>query len=310
MHPRVRRTLRNLLAALALSASASPGVAASPTPATAQSAPAPTPAPTAPVSWVRQIAPAFELAEKSGKLVIVDLFADWCSWCHTMDEQVFSTARFRELSSRFVLLRVDVEDGGEGSALRDRFNAPNLPTILVLDSHQARVGAIEGYLTADALVERIEREVETWRGLVSAFEAGSFRSDRELFQKLVGEFHERGDGRRAALLYRELLAADPPESARRWTRYMLADALRLAGDFAAADRELGDARKEATAGSDRELLERIDLLRFYLEQDRGACAAAKSVLESYLRDYPESADTTKVRNLLRLLRLDGRPHCV
>lgn len=313
MNPRVRRLSRQQLTAavLALAIAVGPATAATPTstPTSETTPPSPPPAAAPADPWLHEIGPAFALAERTGRLVIVDLFADWCTWCHTMDQQVFSTPRFREFAGRFVLLRVDVEDQGEGTALRDRFNAPNLPTLLVLDARQARVGAIEGFLAVDALIERIEREIATWNGLVTAFEAGGFRADRELFKRLVGEFHERGDGRRAALLYRELLAADPPESARRWTSYMLADALRLAGDFAEADRELGEARSAATAADDRELLERVDLLRFYLEQDRGRCAEAKAVLEAFLRDYPQSPQTLKVRSLLRHLRLDGRPHC-
>lgn len=309
MNPRVRRLNRQLLAAaaLALTIVAGPATAATPASTPAPASPPPAAAPADP--WLHEIGPAFTLAERTGRLVIVDLFADWCTWCHTMDQQVFSTPRFREFAGRFVLLRVDVEDQGEGTALRDRFNAPNLPTLLVLDARQARVGAIEGFLAVEALIARIEAEIATWNGLVTAFEAGEFRADRELFKRLVGEFHERGDGRRAALLYRELLAADPPESARRWTRYMLADALRLAGDPAEADRELGEARRAAVAADDRELLERVDLLRFYLEQDRGRCAEAKAALEGFLRDYPQSPQTLKVRSLLRHLRLDGRSHC-
>ena len=97
---------RQLFAASAL-------VLATLAPAVALAAPEPVGALAA---WHSRTEEAFAEARKNGKPVLVDLYARWCGWCKTMEREVFSQEKFQSYAERFVLLRVDVEDGASGAS--------------------------------------------------------------------------------------------------------------------------------------------------------------------------------------------------
>src|SRR3990172_13240993 len=84
-------------------------------------------------SWHQKLAPALSEAQSSNRLVLVDLYAQWCGWCKRLEREVFATAKFQAAARDFVLLRVDVEDGGEGSRIQARYEAETLPTTLILN---------------------------------------------------------------------------------------------------------------------------------------------------------------------------------
>jgi len=54
-----------------------------------------------------------ELAKLSGKYVMLDYYADWCLYCKTFEDYVFSTPEVQKLLADFVLLQADVTDNDE-----------------------------------------------------------------------------------------------------------------------------------------------------------------------------------------------------
>ncbi len=133
---------------------------------------------------------------KSGKPVLVDLYADWCGWCKTMEREVFTQPRFQTYAERFVLLRVDVEDGAAGSELQRRFRAESLPTLLLLDPKQSLLGKIEGFLETDRLIARLDGELAAYDAFLAAYDVALASSDPLLWRSRARELHARGDGGR------------------------------------------------------------------------------------------------------------------
>lgn len=256
--------------------------------------------------WLDSLDEALQLAEANDQLILVDLYADWCGWCKRLEADVFSTQTFQDYASNFVLLRVDTEDGAEGSDLQARFEAFSLPTMLVLDHRQVRVGQIAGYSAVDGYIGRIEQEIAVYRELESGFTRFGDSSDLRALAVLAKEFHERGDGDRAAQLYQRILSlGELTESGRVLTRVQMVDALRLAGRYDEAVVELGPARNEATRAGVGSLLERLDLLAAEIAMDRGDCLQARSALEEFLEKHPESDWKRYARQSLASLRREG-----
>lgn len=74
-----------------------------------------------------------EMAEKQGKHVFVDFYADWCLPCQLMDEEVFNKPEvYKFMNKNFINYKVDVEKTN-GANLRLIFGAEHLPTLLFLD---------------------------------------------------------------------------------------------------------------------------------------------------------------------------------
>lgn len=256
--------------------------------------------------WLDSFDEALQLAEAKDQLILVDLYADWCGWCKRLEADVFSTQTFQDYANNFVLLRVDTEDGAEGTDLQARYEAFSLPTMLVLDHRKVRVGQIAGYSPVDGYIGRIEQEIAVYRELESGFARFGGSSDLRALAVLAKEFHERGDGNRAARLYQRILSLDELTGhGEALTRVQLVDALRLASQYDKAVVELDAARQEATRTGEESLLERLDLLTAEIAMDRGDCLQARSAFEEFLEKHPESDWKRYARRTLASLQREG-----
>lgn len=298
MPPLMSRALRSLPLLLALVLVAGPTAASEPK--TEQ-------------IWLTDLDSAVKKAEETGEYIVVDLYAEWCGWCKKLEREVFPAPEFRSFAANKVLLRVDVEDGADGTALQARHGAFNLPTTLILDSSLARVGMVAGFLPAEALVPRFEAEIAAWQRLVSRFPQILNQGSVSLQRSLANEFHERGDGGRAAELYGRLVAAVgslSPETP--WLYYKKADAHRLARDFEAAAEATAKARQLASqglAGAPDALAEKLDLLAYQIAEDAGDCQKAKSTLQQFLDSHPASKSRRVLARKLKALETGDDTIC-
>src|SRR5262249_27720875 len=61
--------------------------------------------------WLPYQPASFARARAEGRLVLVDGAAEWCHWCHVMDETTYLDPEVGALiASRFVAVRVDIDE--------------------------------------------------------------------------------------------------------------------------------------------------------------------------------------------------------
>lgn len=99
-------------------------------------------------AWIKSYAQAEQKAKAKNQNIFVDLFADWCGWCHKFEQDVIPSEAFQKASDNMVLLRLNTEDGGDGSAFAQKFGVTSLPTFLILAPDSTIVGIIRGYQPA------------------------------------------------------------------------------------------------------------------------------------------------------------------
>lgn len=248
-------------------------------------------------AWRNDVAAAFETARTASKPVLVDLYADWCGWCKVMERRVFPDPAFRSFTAGFVLLRVDVEDRGDGGELAARYDAGTLPTLLLLEPSGALVGAVQGFVEAPELVQRLKAEQAIHTRRVQAYEAALASDDVRRLEPMALDFYARNDGPRAAALFERLLEHAPQTGDRgAWSLYLFADSLRLARRFDAARAAAERARRGAETVADDELAERVALLPFWISRDAARCADASGVLERFAAEHPRSVLLPGARN--------------
>ncbi|MBK6407195.1 MAG: thioredoxin family protein [Holophagales bacterium] len=93
---------------------------------------------------------ALERARVEKKLLLVDVYTDWCGWCKKLDREVFADPRVAEASRSLVAIRVNAEKGGESVARR--FDVQGYPTVLFVDGSGNVVKRVDGFVgTAEML---------------------------------------------------------------------------------------------------------------------------------------------------------------
>ncbi|MGE0641808.1 MAG: thioredoxin family protein [Thermoanaerobaculia bacterium] len=263
-------------------------------------------------AWYTDSSAALEAARKADKKILVDLFAEWCGWCKVMDQKVFSTPEFQSYAEQFVLLRVDVEDGGYGTEIQQRFRANSLPTLLLLDPHEALVGSAQGYMETPKLIQRLNMEMRQHDGLMQRVETLLAGTDATAQKALAKELHGRGDGRNAARLFEKVLAGDAlAGDERSWARLQMADSYRMAEDFERARTTAGQLKKDlARSGSAPDkLAERVDLLLLFIAGGAHDCPNAAAALAEFEKGYPKSPYLRDARKAYRAATTDTGSQC-
>jgi uncharacterized protein YyaL (SSP411 family) len=100
-------------------------------------------------TWRAWSTEAFAEARRDHKLILLDGAAEWCHWCHVMDETTYRDPEVgRILSERFVAIRVDVDEHPD---LAERYGAWGWPATIIFSPEAAEIGKYRGYLPAEDL---------------------------------------------------------------------------------------------------------------------------------------------------------------
>jgi thiol:disulfide interchange protein len=101
---------------------------------------------------------AFDMAREQNKLLFVDFYADWCQPCKMMDKNVFTVPEVYTLfNSRFINVKLDVEDRAHGSQSAANYNVAAMPTFMVIHPDEGVKLNIRGYRDPQSLLEQVQQ---------------------------------------------------------------------------------------------------------------------------------------------------------
>lgn len=142
--------------------------------------------------FLTTVAAAQKQAKQKNQLIFVDLFADWCGWCHRMEKEVFPSEPFQKATDKMVLLRLDTEDRKEGTEFAQKYGVNQLPTFMILTPELTVAAIIKGYAPPQPFADRVEKAVKEHNAFVArARNEASIAGDPRKRLDLAIEFENR-----------------------------------------------------------------------------------------------------------------------
>jgi len=115
------------------------------------------------IAWQRDLRRASEVARAEGKVIVADVYTDWCGWCHKMDETIYSDPMIVALSREQVFVKVNAEDGGEGQRFAQQMGVRGYPTTIILDGQGRVLNTARGYISSPRAFGKMVQEALTSR---------------------------------------------------------------------------------------------------------------------------------------------------
>jgi len=110
------------------------------------------------VKTVAEIEEAVAQASKQNKVVMLDLYADWCVACKEFEKYTFSDPIVKGQMSRMVLLQVDMTENNDADIeILDKYSVFGLPTIMFFNQSGKELTAnrVTGFLGAEEFSQHL-----------------------------------------------------------------------------------------------------------------------------------------------------------
>jgi thioredoxin:protein disulfide reductase len=117
------------------------------------------------IEWHPYSEQAVAEAQREGKSVIIDTFADWCIPCKELDQATFTDANVKHEAERFVRLKLDLTSSDantEAGRAKEKFRIRGVPTIIFIDpaGRERADLRLEGFEKPNLFLARL-KQVET-----------------------------------------------------------------------------------------------------------------------------------------------------
>lgn len=142
----------------------------------------------------------FEQAKAEDKVVFVDVYTDWCGYCHKLDKEVYTDAGVIDyFENNFINVKFDAEtEFGYSKAFN--YDVDGYPTLLFLTSTEDVYQEIGGFVPAPTLMAYAKDVQESWKALPELkikYESGVITKDETL--EYIGALEKRDTEEAAAI---------------------------------------------------------------------------------------------------------------
>jgi thioredoxin-like negative regulator of GroEL len=101
---------------------------------------------------------------------MIDFYTSWCTWCKRLDQDTYVDGRVVKLASQLHSVKLNAEDGGEGTTYAQKYGVRGFPAIIFVDAKGEMFAQVQGY-------QPPERFTQTLQGVLKMYaEFGKLRA--------------------------------------------------------------------------------------------------------------------------------------
>lgn len=258
------------------------------------------------IRWEHRFDEAVKKARAAKKPIMIDFWADWCGWCHRLDQQTYVDPVVVKLSEQFVALKIDTEGGKKNQEIALQYNVATLPTITFITPGGRQILTLKGFQGPG----QFPRTMETARDKavhVMGFESALERDPRNaaaLFGLGVHLFEQEFYEESRALLARAVsMDGSRPVNDRKQARMLIGIIQNYDRKYAEGESVLKDALEiRPVTEYDPKMM--FVLARLYVAWNKKD--AARGVLRTLVKEHADSSVTPRARELLKSLERDRK----
>lgn len=109
------------------------------------------------VKFETNVQKAMSRAAKEKKPIMMDVYTDWCGWCHKLDKDVYSRADVtKAVNAGFVPLKINPEASKANEAFVNKYKVDGYPTIVYIDAKGKEIYRTVGYVPGPDFIKELK----------------------------------------------------------------------------------------------------------------------------------------------------------
>jgi thioredoxin-related protein len=245
--------------------------------------------------WHKTVGAAQKDAKTKNQLIFVDLFAEWCGWCHRAEKDIFPSDVFKKATDDMVLLRLDTEDRGEGTRFAQDLQITSLPTFLILTDDLMVAGVIRGYAEKEIFAKEVTKTRKAFDEFEKQLDADYSKNPAKQAEILDMIMSRHGYARAEAKAKALIASKNVPADMRSKAYYSLAVAQLGQDNVPAALKTLDALSKSKPAPA---MAESAAFLRAQIFLQRNELQPALAEFKRFKSKFPQSAQLQFVNTVI------------
>jgi TolA-binding protein len=254
------------------------------------------------ITWERDYDKAIQRAAAEKKLIIADMFTDWCVLCKKMDAETFADTELnKNMANKYVWLKLNTETEDAGIRLQKDFAILTYPTILVLDSEGEEIDRVGAFQPAPQFQQTVESFFDSPDSMASLRKAvqeqpNSVAPRYALAEKLLNQ----ANFAKASGHFQKVIELDPEnhEGKTDLSQYNYALCLASQTKFDEALAQLDNLQKQFPRSG---AVADATVLRGQIYHCCNKLDEAQAALQEYKDKYPTQGHIEEVENLLAIM---------
>lgn len=107
------------------------------------------------INWESDFDVSVEKSKSENKIIMMDIYTDWCGACKEMDKNTFKNKSVIDNSTNFIALKFNPEKMSNGKDILKKYNILGFPTMLFINSDGFILKRIVGYIESDELINEM-----------------------------------------------------------------------------------------------------------------------------------------------------------